>query len=113
MRIIYSYGGPFWIGWVVWLVVLVAIIATVVLVARSSRRHAVYTRQWNGGPWQGHLHGGWQGGWQSPGIHELDVRYARGEITRDEYLQRRADILSHPGAPAGGPPPGTGPSSPA
>ncbi len=98
MRVFYYYGGPFWIGWVIWLIVLVAIIVTVVLLARSSRRRAVYQRPWSGGPWQGH----WHGGWQSPGLHELDIRYARGEITRDEYLQRRADMLSHPLAP---PPP--------
>jgi putative membrane protein len=24
--------------------------------------------------------------------HELDLRYARGEVDRDEYLQRRADL---------------------
>jgi uncharacterized membrane protein len=94
MRVFYYDGGPFWIGWVVWLVVLVAIITTVVLVARSSRRHAVYPRQWNGGQWHGH--------WQSPGLHELDIRYARGEISRDEYLQRRADMLSHPVPPPPG-----------
>ena len=32
----------------------------------------------------------------------LDVlarRYARGEIDRDEYLQKRSDILSYPGIP--------------
>jgi cytochrome c-type biogenesis protein CcmH/NrfF len=50
MRVFYYYGGPFWVGWVIWLVVLVAIIVTVVLVARSSRRRAVYQRPWNGGP---------------------------------------------------------------
>jgi hypothetical protein len=26
-------------------------------------------------------------------IHELDLRYAKGEIKRDDYLQRRADLL--------------------
>jgi putative membrane protein len=104
VRVFYYYGaGPFWVGWVISLVVLAAIITTVVLLARSSRRHAIYPRQWNGGPWQGH----WHGGWQSPGLHELDIRYARGEITRDEYLQRRADMLSHPMAPPPGAPPGT------
>jgi uncharacterized membrane protein len=106
----YVYGGPLWVGWIVGLVVLVAIITAVVLIARSSRRHAISTHQWNGGPWQGH----WHGGWQSPGLHELDIRYARGEITRDEYLQRRADMLSQPGTTPPGPPPGTpGPSTPA
>jgi len=26
-------------------------------------------------------------------IHELDLRYAKGEVKRDDYLQRRADLL--------------------
>ena len=103
MRVFYYYGGPFWIGWLIWLVVFAAIIVTVILVARSSRRHGISPTQWNGGPWQGH----WHGGWQSPGLHELDIRYARGEITREEYLQRRADIASHPTSP----PPPTPPST--
>ena len=29
----------------------------------------------------------------------LARRYARGEIDRDEYLQKRSDILSYPGIP--------------
>ena len=29
-------------------------------------------------------------------LEELDVRYARGEINRDEYLQRRADLSGSP-----------------
>jgi len=29
----------------------------------------------------------------SPALSELDLRYARGEIERDEYLRRRSDIL--------------------
>lgn len=29
-------------------------------------------------------------------IEELDIRYARGEIERDEYLQRRADLSQPP-----------------
>jgi putative membrane protein len=39
---------------------------------------------------------------RSPGLDELDVRYARGEVTRDEYLQRRADLggIAPPPAPA-------------
>jgi putative membrane protein len=28
----------------------------------------------------------------SPGLDLLDQRYARGEINRDEYLQKRADV---------------------
>ena len=33
-------------------------------------------------------------------VHELDLRYARGGIGRDEYLQRRADLTGQ------SPPPG-------
>lgn len=31
--------------------------------------------------------------WRSPGLDELDMRYARGEVNRDEYLERRTDLL--------------------
>lgn len=31
----------------------------------------------------------------SPALSELDLRYARGEIEREEYLRRRSDILEH------------------
>ena len=27
---------------------------------------------------------------------ELDARYARGELEREDYLQRRADLTQHP-----------------
>ena len=37
-------------------------------------------------------------------VHELDLRYARGEIGRDEYLQRRADLTGQ------SPPPGPTPA---
>jgi putative membrane protein len=39
---------------------------------------------------------------RSPGLDELDMRYARGEVTREEYLQRRADLtgMAPPPAPA-------------
>ncbi|HEX3604928.1 MAG TPA: SHOCT domain-containing protein [Candidatus Dormibacteraeota bacterium] len=30
---------------------------------------------------------------RSPGLDELDMRYARGEVTRSEYLERRADLM--------------------
>lgn len=45
--------------------------------------------------------GGWevrtnQAGRGSPGLDALDERYARGEINRDEYLQKRRDILGPP-----------------
>ena len=52
-------------------------------------------------------------GLHSAAIRELEMRYARGEIGRDEFLQRRADLvapavpsnLPPPSPPAGGEPP--------
>jgi uncharacterized membrane protein len=40
---------------------------------------------------------------RSPGLDELDMRYARGEVTRSEYLERRADLSGI--APPAPPPP--------
>ena len=31
---------------------------------------------------------------RSPGLDALEERYARGEINRDEYLQKKKDIVS-------------------
>jgi putative membrane protein len=52
------------------------------------------------------------GGWSphAAAIRELEMRYARGEIGRDDFLQRRADLLAPattsnlppPAPPAGG-----------
>ncbi|HXA41612.1 MAG TPA: hypothetical protein VNV65_01730 [Candidatus Solibacter sp.] len=59
--------------------------------------------------------GGW--GRKSAAVHELEMRYARGEIGRDEFLLRRHDLTSGagkilppapPGAPAAAPPPSAG-----
>ena len=52
-----------------------------------------------------------------PAIDELDLRYARGELERADYLQRRADLLDHaiaapPTASPGAPPSPLSPSTP-
>ncbi|HZU73306.1 MAG TPA: SHOCT domain-containing protein [Acidimicrobiales bacterium] len=39
-----------------------------------------------------------------PALHELRMRYARGELSREEFLQRLVD-LGGPAAPPGAPPP--------
>jgi putative membrane protein len=44
-------------------------------------------------------------------LSELDLRYARGEVSREEYLQRRADLLGHIGPPPGPSTPAAGPPS--
>lgn len=70
-----GYGsGPF--GMIIWIVVLIAIVALVVWLVRSLVGHGA-----------NHLPRP-----RSSGLEVLEERYARGEINRDEYLQKRKDI---------------------
>jgi uncharacterized membrane protein len=70
---------------------LIVVVAVVVLIRRGgSEPHVAWKQHWL----------------QNPAISELDVRYARGDIDREEYLQRRADLIgqatpSQPGPSAG------------
>ncbi len=77
-----GYGG--YGGWgfglihmVFWVVILIAVVAGVVWFTRSMAGtpppHAA--------------------GRRSAGLDVLEERYARGEINRDEYLQKKQDIL--------------------
>jgi len=69
-------GGGMGFGFVLWLVVLAAIIAGVVWFVRSQP-----------------LTGSQRSlGWRSPALETLEERYARGEINREEYLQKKRDI---------------------
>ncbi len=69
-------GGFFPFGMFVWPVVLIALVLLVAWALRSTRPpHAA------AGPPR-----------RSPGLEVLEERYARGEISRDEYLQKKADI---------------------
>ena len=61
---------------IVWIVILVAIIALVVWLVRAVASPAVH-----------HLPPR-----RSTGLDVLEERYARGEINRDEYLQKKKDI---------------------
>jgi putative membrane protein len=72
----YGYGyGP--VHMIVWAVVLIAIIVGVVWMVRSMT-----------GPHGHHLSPK-----RSAGLDVLEERYARGEVTREEYLQKKKDIL--------------------
>lgn len=72
----YGYGFGL-IHMVIWAVVLIAIIVGVVWMVRSmTASHAHYPSQR-----------------RSAGLDVLEERYARGEVNREEYLQRKKDIL--------------------
>jgi putative membrane protein len=67
-------GGFEWFWAILWVVVLALLVAGAIWLARTL------TRPPNppSGP--------------GPARAELDLRYARGDLTREEYLQRRADL---------------------
>jgi putative membrane protein len=64
-------------GMIFWLVVIVLIVAAVAWFVRPTA----------------HSDGAPRGEPRSRGLDVLEERYARGEINRDEYLQKRRDIL--------------------
>lgn len=79
-----GYGMMGW-GWGFWpfhfvgpLLVIGLIIAAIVMAVRASTGPAEHRGQ---------------AGRFSAGLDALDERYARGEINRDEYLQKRRDIM--------------------
>jgi putative membrane protein len=73
-----GYGGFGGFGMIVWLIILIAIIAGVVWLVRMivtpGGTPAASARR-------------------SPALDVLEERYARGEINRDEYLQKKGDML--------------------
>ena len=70
-----GWGGPFHV--IFWIVALILIVALVAWMFRSGSR---------GRDSSGRLER------RSPGLDVLEERYARGEINRDEYLQKKRDI---------------------
>jgi putative membrane protein len=71
----YGWGGPFQM--IIWIVALVVIVALVAWLFRSGS---------HSGPYAGRIER------RSAGLDVLEERYARGEINRDEYLQKKRDI---------------------
>jgi putative membrane protein len=74
-----GYGGGGWLmmlfGAVITVALLVFIFRALAWTTHAPHHHAPY----HGGP--------------AAGLQALDERYARGEIPRDEYLQKKRDIL--------------------
>jgi putative membrane protein len=73
-----GWGGGFeWIGMIVWIVILVLVLAAVVWFVRAMTH-------------PGHAQSA--GERRSRGLEVLEERYARGEIRREEYLEKKKDI---------------------
>jgi len=90
-------GGPFWLHDFFLLLIVIAIIAGVYLLVRGFTLRGPR-------PWDRGLHFDAPRAARSAAVDELDLRYARGELSREEYLQRRADLLGGPLSPPGGTP---------
>ena len=75
-----GYGPMGWMPFIglFWLIVLVLLISAVVLAFRRPER----AHQW---PEKSER--------RSTGLAVLEERYARGEINRDEFLQKKQDIV--------------------
>ena len=98
-----DYGPPFWIHDLFLLLIVVAVILGIYFLVRGIPRAP--QRPWaEPGP---RPHWGRHQGPRNPAVDELDLRYARGELDRAEFLQRRADLLGIPPAHdvGSGPPP--------
>ena len=75
-------GGSYGFGlihMIFWVVILIAVVVAVVWLVRSMM---------TGGP----AAGSHPPPRRSPGLDVLEERYARGEINRDEYLEKKRDI---------------------
>ena len=83
-----GWGGPGMMGYGGWMMMFLGGLIFVALLVFLFRAIS-----WNGcahrGAYQPHLP---QPGRSSSGLHALDERYARGEINREEYLQKKQDI---------------------
>ncbi|MGA7974502.1 MAG: SHOCT domain-containing protein [Pseudolabrys sp.] len=68
-----GYGG---FGMIIWIFILIAVVALVVWLVRSPASSGIHPPAAR----------------RSSGLDVLEERYARGEINRDEYLQKKKDI---------------------
>jgi putative membrane protein len=100
-----DYGGPFWIHDLFLLIIVVVVILGIYFLVRGVPHRPPWPgpgprQYWGRPPGRGP---------RNPAIDELDLRYARGELDRVEYMQRRADLLGAPPPDDPGTAPGASP----
>lgn len=74
------HGGWGILHWLFWLAIIALVIWAIVIIARAGNRG----RADNTPPLER----------RSKGLDILEERYARGEIQRDEYLEKKRDLIS-------------------
>lgn len=81
----YGYGGYSFglIHMIFWVVLLIAVVVAVVWMVRSMMSGGGAAAGSHAPPPPR----------RSPGLDVLEERYARGEISRDEYLEKKRDML--------------------
>lgn len=94
-------NGLYWLRGLFFLLVVIALVVGTFFTVRLLLRRPPVTGAWS--PYAGHP--GQYPYSPHAAIEQLDARYARGEIDRTEYLQRRADLTGTPQGPAPPPPP--------
>ncbi len=78
----YGYGpGP--IGMIIWIVILIAVVAAIIWLVRSLATGGHHHMVPPMGP---------MGMRRSTSLDILEERYAKGEIQREEYLEKKKDI---------------------
>lgn len=91
----FMWWGPGWIAGLVWAAFWIVIIVVAVLLLRHELPQMHHQRY--GEP---------------PALRLLEERYARGEIPREEFLERRAVLLQPPAPPTAPTPADSGPTQP-
>jgi uncharacterized membrane protein len=74
-------GDPF-----LHLLFIILVVALIIWVVRAIMGPRRFHR---GSPWMGRMHGG------SPALSILEERYAKGEISKEEFDTRRKDLLNY------------------